>query len=249
MSDQLFDIVFRGDIVAGQQITAVKKRLMQLFKADEKRIDSLFSGAAVALKRNLDPVTAEKYKQVLIKAGAQVSLVEAGGAAKPKPKPKKKAVRNSSSTLSSRLEAMEKANAEQKESEKEAETEPESENGWTLAPVGSDLLTGQETATTVPVEVDTSALSVKPMEGNLLADSEISREEALTPDVSSYELADAGVDLIDPEDKIELPLVEIDTSAIDLAPVGSDLDTTPRKAPPPPPDTSAISLASAPGKA
>ena len=34
MSEQQYDIIFRGDIVLGQQLTDVKLRLQQLFKAD-----------------------------------------------------------------------------------------------------------------------------------------------------------------------------------------------------------------------
>ena len=62
MSDQQFDIIFRGDIVFGHQLADVKLRLQQLFKADAVKIDALFSGRPVPLKRGLDLASAQKYK-------------------------------------------------------------------------------------------------------------------------------------------------------------------------------------------
>lgn len=78
MSAPLFDIVFRGDILPGKNLVEVKQRLAQLFKADEAKINQLFSGAAVPLKRNLEKAVADKYVAALNQAGADVQLMEAG---------------------------------------------------------------------------------------------------------------------------------------------------------------------------
>ena len=69
-----FDIIFRGDIVFGHQLADVKLRLQQLFKSDAAKIDSLFTGRPVPLKRNLDEATANKYRDALLKAGAMVEV-------------------------------------------------------------------------------------------------------------------------------------------------------------------------------
>ena len=82
MSNQEFDIIFRGDIVFGHQLADVKQRLQQLFKADAAKVDALFSGRPVPLKRGLDQASAEKYKEALTRAGAQVDIVP-GGETKP----------------------------------------------------------------------------------------------------------------------------------------------------------------------
>ncbi|RYZ83522.1 MAG: hypothetical protein EOO68_32850, partial [Moraxellaceae bacterium] len=66
MSDQQFDIIFRGDIVFGHQLMDVKARLQQLFKADAAKVDALFSGRPVPLKRGLDIASAQKYKDALV---------------------------------------------------------------------------------------------------------------------------------------------------------------------------------------
>ncbi len=78
MTQSLFDIIFRGDILPGQQIAAVKSRLAKLFNTDASTIDALFAGGAVPLKRNLDQAGADQYLAVLRRAGADVQAVAAG---------------------------------------------------------------------------------------------------------------------------------------------------------------------------
>ena len=65
MPESLFDIVFRGDLMPGHKLPEVKARLARLFKIDAARVEPLFSGAAVVLKRNLDRATADKYVAAL----------------------------------------------------------------------------------------------------------------------------------------------------------------------------------------
>ena len=77
-SDVRYDLVFRGDIVLGHSLVDVKARMQQLFKIDAARVDGLFSGRPVPLKRDLDQETARKYQAVLNKAGAEVTLVAVG---------------------------------------------------------------------------------------------------------------------------------------------------------------------------
>ena len=74
MSDANFDIIFLGRLQSGHTLAEVKPRLMQLFKVDATKIDAIFSGAAVPLKRNLDPTGAKKYQTVLARAGIKVQI-------------------------------------------------------------------------------------------------------------------------------------------------------------------------------
>lgn len=83
MSDTEFDIIFRGDIVIGQQLADVKARLQQLFKADAARIEQLFSGRPVPVKRKISAAEAEKYRAVLLKAGARVDVRPSSAQASP----------------------------------------------------------------------------------------------------------------------------------------------------------------------
>jgi hypothetical protein len=199
MSAPEFDIIFRGDIVFGHQLVEVKARLQQLFKADAAKIDALFTGRPVPLKRNLDEATANKYRDALIKAGAMVEVCssDTSPANAPKPAPAPRRVVEAATPIV-----------------------------WTLAPLGSDLLPAKERpAQPVPVSVDVSGLSLRPAEGNLVDVSEVHEEisaQVIAPDLG---LAAVGADLISADEKLELPLVEIELEDWDIAEAGSDLLT------------------------
>ncbi|HCS65440.1 MAG TPA: hypothetical protein DIW64_16020 [Cellvibrio sp.] len=202
MSASEFDIIFRGDIVFGHQLAEVKAKLQQLFKTDAAKVDALFTGRPVPLKRNLDEATANKYRDALIKAGAMVEICSsdtspANAAPKPAPVPRRA-----------------------------AEAAPPVASGWTLAPLGSDLLPAKERPPQpAPVSVDISGLSLRAAEGNLVDASEVHEEisvQVIAPDLG---LAAVGTDLISADEKLELPLVEIELEDWDIAEAGSDLLT------------------------
>lgn len=200
MSTPEFDIIFRGDIVFGHQLAEVKARLQQLFKADAAKVDALFTGRPVPLKRNLDEATANKYRDALLKAGAMVEvcssdLSPANAAPKPAPVP-----RRSTETAASAV--------------------------WTLAPLGADLLPAKERPVAPPpVNIDISGLSLRPAEGNLVDVSEVHDEIVAVVIAPDLGLAAVGADLISADEKLELPLVEIDLEDWVIAEAGSDLLT------------------------
>ncbi|PUA28327.1 MAG: hypothetical protein B0W54_17835 [Cellvibrio sp. 79] len=194
MSNSDFDIIFRGDIVFGHQLTDVKLRLQQLFKADAAKIDSLFTGRPVPLKRNLDEVTANKYRDALLKSGAMVELY-----------PSDKSPANAPVTPRP-------ARAR----------EPESSR-WTLAPVGSYLSPVLQRPPQQVAQIDISGLSLRPAEGNLVDSIEVSQEIDAVVIVPDLGLAAIGEDLIGADEKLELPLVEIELEDWEIAAVGSDL--------------------------
>ncbi|RJG12247.1 DUF805 domain-containing protein [Pseudomonas cavernicola] len=89
MTDARFKIVFTGELMPAVTLDTVKDNLARLFKSDRSKIDGLFSGNAVALKRDLTESEADKYLAALQNAGAKVrkepdlaaslSLVETDG--------------------------------------------------------------------------------------------------------------------------------------------------------------------------
>ncbi len=167
---QLFDIVFRGDILPGHQLLQVKQRMAQLFKADEKRINALFSGGAVVLKKGIDRATADKYSAVLSKAGAEVQVAQAGKTAK-KTKPVQRpstvekistissASKVKSATLQERLVVQAAALAPQALTPA-ADTSDEP-GGLSLAAVGTDVLKPDERQSVEQRGVDVSAMSLR----------------------------------------------------------------------------------------
>ena len=72
MNPPRYKIVFDGQLMPEASLEIVKENLARLFKSDPARIDSLFSGAPVALKRDLGESEAQQYLSALQKAGANV---------------------------------------------------------------------------------------------------------------------------------------------------------------------------------
>ncbi|WP_039912397.1 hypothetical protein [Cellvibrio mixtus] len=205
MSNSDFDIIFRGDIVFGHQLADVKLKLQQLFKVDAAKIDALFTGRAVPLKRNLDEATANKYRDALLKAGAMVEVCASDKS---------------------------QANAPQKTGVPVVAPAPASVAkapdyaAWTLAPVGADLLPASERPRSpTAVTVDTSGLSLRPAEGNLVDSAEIHHAIDAVVIVPDLGLAAVGENLISADEKLELPLVEIELEDWEIAAAGSDLLT------------------------
>ncbi|GAB1258948.1 hypothetical protein NBRC116494_34500 [Aurantivibrio plasticivorans] len=243
MSDEKFDIVFRGDIVLGHTLPEVKQRLAQLFKIELAKVDALFTGKAVPLKRNLDKVSAEKYKAALVKAGAQVSVKASNASAAPapaRPRPAAKPVGSMASpseqkpikamTMKERLElqaaqdaAKEAAKKAQQEARAEAleNSQPEGAEGLSLAPVGSLLV--KPKAPEQPPVLKIDGMTLRPAQGDLLDASEKPSPVAAQVEVAGYDLADVGADLLAPGERAEEPEITIDFSDFDLAEVGADL--------------------------
>lgn len=246
MSDQQFDIIFRGDIVFGHQLADVKARLQQLFKADAAKIEALFSGRPVPLKRGLDQVSAQKYKEALIKAGAQVDIVPAG---ETKPAPVIQPVATSAPaptlSLAQRLElqaAADKEAAEKETARREQAACEQAEKAaaegttnvvqsdWSLAPVGSYLLQPTERAAEEAIEIDTSAISLRAEGGNILDASEQAPAPQAVVVAPDFGIAEIGANLVNADEKMELPLLELELADWGLADLGEDLIAASEKA-------------------
>lgn len=70
MAQTRYKIVFDGELMPTMALDTVKDNLARLFKSDQARIDSLFKGGTVALKRGLSDAEAEHYLVALQRAGA-----------------------------------------------------------------------------------------------------------------------------------------------------------------------------------
>lgn len=234
MSDQQFDIIFRGDIVFGHQLADVKARLQQLFKADAAKVEALFSGRPVPLKRGLDQASAQKYKEALIKAGAQVDIVPTG---ETKSAPVAQPATAPTLSLAQRLElqaaadkeaaakeAVRREQAAREAAEKTAIAgESTTQSDWSLAPVGSYLLQPTERVQEEAIDIDTSAISLRAQGGNILDTSEqapVPHAIVVAPD---FEVAEVGANLVNADEKMELPLLELELADWSLADLGEDL--------------------------
>ena len=248
-----FDIIFRGDLMPGFQLADVKRNLAALFKADTGRIDALFNGAAVPLKRDLDEATAQKYLAVLKKAGADVQLATAGsvGAARRRPAtPTPQAQPGVSPPVIAQPSMQERlASTQQAAAAPQPETSSEpavtaavekTDSGFSLAPIGAALV--ETPAPQALVAPATGHLSLRAQEGNLVDDAEIKRPRPVVVAELDVGLREAGASLLDESERQVPVTVAVADLAVDLAPTGSDLGQIRRPAPPPPPDTSGIQL-------
>lgn len=72
MTQARFKIVFNGELMPDISLETTKENLARLFKSDHTRINSLFKGGTVEIKRDLSENEADQYLKALQGAGAKV---------------------------------------------------------------------------------------------------------------------------------------------------------------------------------
>ncbi|MFC1853882.1 hypothetical protein ACFL27_27170 [candidate division CSSED10-310 bacterium] len=78
-----FQVIFKGELAPGRELTDVKASLQKILRIDRTRVDRLFSGKGVILRKELDETSAKKFKKHFEQSGALCHVVEK----KPKPSP------------------------------------------------------------------------------------------------------------------------------------------------------------------
>ncbi|MEH6616490.1 MAG: hypothetical protein V7699_01480 [Porticoccus sp.] len=179
MSEECYEVIFRGDVLAGQSVIEIKQRLAQLFNAEAKRIDQMFSGKPVVVKRNLDLETAERYQSTLLKAGALVDIRPAtldGVVSEERP------VESSNHDSGLTQEAEPEQNQPSQPQEQVLE-----DVDFDLAPVGADVLSPEDKKDFTSVDVDTSSLTIAETGSDVLADED--KKEFVPQDVDTSSLS------------------------------------------------------------
>ncbi len=74
MSNVIYAIVFKGEILEGFQPISVKAHMAKLLRADIDKMTTLFSGKPVVIKRTTDKQEAVKYGNALKKIGADIKV-------------------------------------------------------------------------------------------------------------------------------------------------------------------------------
>lgn len=87
MAEGEFQVVFRGELTGERPEDEVKQNLSALFKMPLAKVEALFSGKPIVVKRNLDQATAKKFDAAFRKAGAKCEIRAPGGSAKAQPEP------------------------------------------------------------------------------------------------------------------------------------------------------------------
>lgn len=68
---QLMKVIFKGEVLIGQDIHLVKKKLAEKFKLNSETVDRLFSGKTITIKKEIEREEALKYREAFKQAGAK----------------------------------------------------------------------------------------------------------------------------------------------------------------------------------
>ena len=76
MEEQLYRVIFEGEILEGSQVQEVKRALAKLYNKREDQVEHYFSGKRLTVKKNADHETAMKYVKAFERAGAVCKVEE-----------------------------------------------------------------------------------------------------------------------------------------------------------------------------
>lgn len=238
MSQKTFEVVFSGKLVEGAVLEQVKANVAAMFKVEVAKVERLFSGATVSIKKGLDEATAKKYLMALSRAGAVCQVVNraavaekpassapssANAAAKAAPPPKAAAAKSSVTSVELGL---------QKSVVKESPQGVGELGAASIDDPGTILVEHQD----IPVpEIDTHDLSLD-QPGVALSE----HEEVVAPqvDVSAFSMSEVGEILGEEKPFEEL---DVDLGEMSMDEIGVTL-VEHQEVPKPEIDTSKLSL-------
>ena len=258
MPEQLFDIYFRGEALDGFAPQQVQQNVAKLFKASPEKVQQLFSGKVVALKKSLDKATALKFQTVLKNAGAKIYIKQAETAALQ--------TNQAASPAQARSAPVQTAPPQSVTAKPTVPTPVQAQDtALNILPVGADVLTEAERPAIQAADIDTSQIKLRSA-FDTSADAPVT-EQVSAPDGSHITAAEVGADILQGvakpatppapdtlhielgnvgerlvEAHEEIPLPSPDISNIELAEPGADMDPSEKKAQPPAPDSSHIQL-------
>lgn len=195
MSETRYNIVFSGELVPGADLQAVKQNLARAFRMEPARVDALFSGKPVTLKRDADQATAMKFRAVMKQAGAQCRMEPVGEVeeivAAPPPPAEAPAAASPQTPVAPPQAAATAAPPGEMEMVGTIRTGGAGFSGeFDVAPVGADIADMQEGP--APVVPDVSGLSLAPAGSDM---GELKREVAVqVPDIGHLAVVPLGAE-------------------------------------------------------
>ncbi|MCZ6664657.1 MAG: hypothetical protein O7B81_05080 [Gammaproteobacteria bacterium] len=205
MSDQQFAVVFKGKVVEGADPAQVRANLAKLFKADAKRIEAMFSGKTVVVKKGVDEDTAQHYIALLSKAGAVAAIVDTTAKTQAVSKPAAEPVKPEQSEPATPQAAV-PTQAPAAAADETSSTPPQAIDA-TMAEPGVILVDPQHVEAAI---IDTAHLDMAEVGADLVEYQHVDEPEF---DLSAFTLDPPGVILVEPE-KITPP--DFDTSELSL---------------------------------
>lgn len=215
MADQRFRIVFRGEVAAGESPDRVRERLGQRLRLSADRLERLFSGRPVVIKRGLDHTAAQKIHAAFEGAGAVCEL-QAEPAEPEAPATTDTASAPAAEPPSAETPAAEAPPAEPKPAAEDPGARTGAGEAPTAAAAGSEAPGDDPNRTVIPLPVPDD-----------LGDLDIDRSEsyaAPTDETPAPEIDTTGLDIADSPEPLEPPDTttqppQIDTSDLELAPL------------------------------
>ena len=260
---ELFNVVFRGDILPGHALPTVKAQMAQLFKLDDARLAAVFSGKPVVLKKDCDQATAEKLKAALTRVGADSEIKPSAPAAAastpaasaptaaPAP-PRPPATSPPAPAAAPKPVAAASIPAAPRPAPPAAPTPaspaPAASGGIKLAPVGPVMTEAERAAQRKPpVQVKTDHIALEKRASSFMAADDkpaaAKRPEIKAPD---FGIAATGADLLRDDEKRVYEELDLDLSAFVVAELGADMLRDDEKLPLPVMDIEELNVGLAP---
>lgn len=223
MSDERFDIVFGGELLAGFAPATVADNLARLFKATPETVARLLDGGTHTLKRNVDAGTAAQYRGAMERAGARALL---------------RPLAPEAATPSAGLDLAPPGGELLAAHERRPDTVVEVDTSHIR--LASAFATTAAEERPLPGAPDTSHISIAAVGADLLPERATATPPP-APDTSAITLAEPGA-VLGPRD-VAQPIVVPDISHISLAPPGAPLEELRPERRAATPDISALELA------
>jgi hypothetical protein len=195
MSDELFEVAFSGQVIAGADLNEVKVRVAKMFNADDAMLAQLFSGKRIVIKKNIDQQTAVKYQTALDRVGAEceVKSLSGGAASEPAQNLVPPEPASPAPSIPSAAPAVPKVPVDYGDVLPPPQTDPLGITGdqiedlaVSMAPVGSELQTEYKEVSAP--EIDVSDLNMAPVGSDI--GSSKKEPEPPPPDTSGISMAD-----------------------------------------------------------
>jgi len=87
MADTRYNILFAGELAGGADPVEVRRQLQKKFKLSNEATERLFNGNTIAVRRDVDLTTAERYQDIFHAAGARARIRKVESSPEPVPVP------------------------------------------------------------------------------------------------------------------------------------------------------------------
>lgn len=185
-----FDVYFSGELLEGYEPDQVKEAVGEMFGLSGPRLEALFSGVPVRVKKNLGVEKAGRFRKAFLELGALVQIVPAGeepGASQPPTStPETASPPPSPAATGSSLQLAPQEPLKEEPADRPA-PKPDLSR-LSLAPLGERGEGEKTSREETPPLPDTSHLQALPPETGTLEDCAPRRKPAPLPDTSGLSL-------------------------------------------------------------